>query len=205
MPRINLLPWREEQRKEQRRQFGGLAVLAALLTLAVLFYAHLHLGRLIDHQVARNDYLKKEIAILDQRIAQIKTLEETRAKLQARIDIIQELQLSRPHIVHLFDALARTLPEGVYLTSIAQKGPTLTLAGIAQSNARVSSYMHNLERSEWVGTPYLDIIEAKGEQSSARANEFTLRVTRATTATTDAATPAATTADAGASAKEQQP
>lgn len=178
MAHINLLPWREELRKEQKKQFAVLSLLTVVLAGLVVLYAHLHIGGLLDDQGARNEYLKTETAALDQRIKEIKDLETTRAKLQARINIIQQLQRSRPSVVHLFDELARTLPNGVYLTGIAQKDLAVTVTGVAQSNARVSAFMRNVEDSKWIGAPKLDVISSKPQDQHARSNDFTLLVTQ---------------------------
>ena len=178
MAHINLLPWREELRKEQKKQFAILSMLTVVLAGMVLLYAHLYIGGLLDDQNARNEYLKTETAALDQRIKEIKDLETTRAKLQARINIIQQLQRSRPSVVHLFDELARTLPNGVYLTGITQKDLSVTVTGVAQSNARVSAFMRNVEDSKWIGSPKLDVISSKSQDQHARTNDFTLLVTQ---------------------------
>jgi type IV pilus assembly protein PilN len=178
MAHINLLPWREELRKEQKKQFSILSLLTVVLGGLVVLYAHLHIGGLLDDQNARNEYLKTETAALDQRIKEIKDLETTRAKLQARINIIQQLQRSRPSVVHLFDELARTLPNGVYLTGIAQKDLGVTVTGVSQSNARVSAFMRNVEDSKWIGSPKLDVISSKSQDQQARSNDFTLLVTQ---------------------------
>ncbi len=179
MAHINLLPWREELRKQKQQQFivvsAGTAILGALLVLL----AHMQMGGLIDHQNQRNQFLNNEIAALDQKIAKIKDLEKTKTALLARMDIIQQLQHSRPQSVHLMDQLVYTLPDGVYLNKINQQGNALTLSGTAQSNARVSAYMRNIDSSEWMSKPKLDVIETKdGDQR--RTAEFVLRASQAT-------------------------
>jgi type IV pilus assembly protein PilN len=175
MARINLLPWREELRKQRQREFGVMVAGALFITLLLGFYVHLHVSGMIDHQKARNGFLKKEISKLDQKIKEIKELEKTKAKLLARINIIQELQSSRPEIVHLFDELVVRTPEGSYLTEVKQKGKAVTINGRAQSNARVSSYMRNVEASQWLGSPVLQVIESKGKEGAV-FNQFTLNV-----------------------------
>ncbi len=179
MAHINLLPWREELRKEKQQQFavvtGGTAILAALLVLL----AHMQIGGMIDYQNLRNQFLTTEIASLDKKIAKIKDLEKTKAALLARMDIIQQLQHSRPQSVHLMDQLVETLPDGVYLNKISQQGKDLTLSGIAQSNARVSAYMRNIDNSLWMSKPKLDVIETKdGDQR--RTASFVLRASQTT-------------------------
>ena len=178
MAHINLLPWREELRKEQKQRFAVLSLLTVVLAGLVTLYAHLHIGGLLDDQSARNEYLKTETAALDQRIKEIKDLEAIRAKLQARINIIQQLQRSRPGVVHLFDELARTLPNGVYLNGISQKEMAVTVNGIAQSNARVSAFMRDVEASKWISSPKLGIISSSTQEQMARSNNFTLLVTQ---------------------------
>ena len=174
MAHINLLPWREELRKEKQQQFvvigGGTAIVAALLILLT----HIQMNGLIEQQNNRNKFLDTEIAALDKKIAKIKDLEKTRAALLARMDIIQQLQHSRPQSVHLMDELVYTLPDGVYLNSISQKGASLTMSGVAQSNARVSAYMRNIDNSQWMGKPRLDVIETK-EDKNRRTATFVLR------------------------------
>ena len=205
MAHINLLPWREELRKEQKKQFAILSLLTVVLAALVLLYAHLYIGGLLDDQNARNDYLKTGTATLDQRIKEIKDLEKPRAKLQARINIIQQLQRSRPGVVHLFDELARTLPNGVYLSGIAQKELAVTVTGVAQSNARVSAFMRSVEDSKWIGAPKLNVISSKTQEQHARSNDFTLLVTQVDKDKDDAAdsTPGKTDAAAGKAAAPQ--
>lgn len=174
MAKINLLPWREELRKQKQREFvisaGGGAVVAALIVLL----AHFHIDGLIDNQNHRNDYLKSQIAVLDERIGRIKELESMKADLLARMNVIQELQRSRPESVHLMDELVRTLPDGVYLKTFQQKDRSLEMDGVAQSNARVSDYMRNIDASEWLTGPRLDLIKTT-EVNRTRVANFSLR------------------------------
>jgi type IV pilus assembly protein PilN len=159
MAKINLLPWREELRKQKQQEFafmsGGAAVIAGLVVLL----AHLHVDGLITDQISRNAFLEKEIEILDQRIGRIKELEKLKADLLARMNVIQELQRSRPESVHLMDEIVRTLPDGVHLSKFRQKGKGLSMNGVAQSNARVSDYMRNIDSSDWLTNPKLDQIK----------------------------------------------
>lgn len=174
MPRINLLPWREAERKRIRQEFG-VGVVAALLFAGVLAFAvSWQLQSMIDYQNSRNQYLKDEIAKLDKQIAEILELETQKARLKARIDVIEQLERSRPEVVHLFDQLVRTLPEGVHLTAMKQTGRRIQLRGVAQSSTRVASYMRNIEASEWLANPAVDIIETKGNADA--GSEFTLQV-----------------------------
>jgi len=172
MAHINLLPWREEQRQEQTRQFATVTVLSLILTGAVLFMVHVTFSNQIDHQKYRNKILQTEINTLDASLKQIATLEETKEQLLARMDVIQSLQQQRPQIVHLFDDFVRTVPEGIYLTQIKQQGEQLTIKGVAESNGRVSAYMRNIDASEWMATPKLKVIETR--KGTLRSSDFTL-------------------------------
>ncbi|MCE3001290.1 MAG: PilN domain-containing protein [Xanthomonadaceae bacterium] len=175
MARINLLPWREERRKLRNREaqtlLGATAVAAVLAVLLIVF----QYGRLIDGQLARNRMLEQEIAAVDRKIKEVEEFEKERSRLLSRKQIIEQLQSSRSMMVHLFDDLVRTIPEGVRLNSIKQAGDQLTLEGAAESNARVSEYMRKLEVSDWMGNPDLQIVEAKGADKRSRYM-FTLRV-----------------------------
>lgn len=161
MAHINLLPWRENQRKERKRKFGlQLLGVAALAGLAALYW-HMLVQQKIEHQNSRNALLKAEIAQVDKKIVEIKDIEKRRAQLIARMNIIQDLQVSRPQIVHLFDELVETIPEGAYLVNLNQQGNRIAVKGRAQSNARVSSYMRNIDSGSWIGGALLKIIQAK--------------------------------------------
>jgi len=177
MTRLNLLPWRDQRRKEQDRQLLSIAVGAWILMGLVIFYAHLHVSGLIDNQQKRNDFIVAETKKLDEEIKEIKELQAARAALLARMRVIQQLQMDRTQIVHLFDDLVRKMPEGVYLTSLKQAGVSITLTGNAQSNARVSALMRNLDASDWFAKPDLDVINVKTKGSD-RVSEFTLRVSQ---------------------------
>jgi len=172
MAHINLLPWREEQRKEQTRQFATIAGLSVILTAAVVVLVHVTFSSQIDFQNQRNAILEAEISTLDASLKQISDLEETKEQLLSRMDIIQSLQQQRPQIVHLFDDFVRTVPEGIYLTNISQTGTTLTIKGVAESNGRVSAYMRNIDNSDWMSTPKLQVIETK--KGTLRSSNFTL-------------------------------
>jgi len=180
MAKINLLPWREEQRQEQTRQFATVTALSMLLTGAIIFVVHVMFSNQIDHQKYRNKILQDEIATLDTALKQIDALEETKEQLLARMDVIQSLQRQRPQIVHLFDDFVRTVPEGIYLTEIKQSGEQLNIKGVAESNGRVSAYMRNIDASEWMATPKLKVIETK--KGTLRSSDFTLETSQATPA-----------------------
>ncbi|HTX23159.1 MAG TPA: PilN domain-containing protein [Steroidobacteraceae bacterium] len=164
MPRINLLPWREVQRRERKLHFmialGG----ATLAAMAFAFIAYLMFDSMIDAQQHRNNVLRNQIKILDRQIEEINSLESEKQRFIARMEIIEKLQRSRPEIVHLFDEIVRTLPDGVYLTSVKQTDTRLRFEGVAQSSTRVSSFMRNIDSSEWLKNPELEVVQAnKGE------------------------------------------
>lgn len=172
MPRINLLPWREAERKQRRQEFGVGVVAALLLAGVIAFGVNWQMSAAIGAQNERNQYLKTEIANLDKQIAEILDLEQRKQRLESRIQVIEQLERSRPEIVHVFDQLVRTLPDGVYLTGVKQTERRLTLKGVAQSSTRVASYMRNIDASEWLKDPALDILETKGAADG--GSEFTL-------------------------------
>ncbi len=173
MPRINLLPWRAEERQRRKRQFQ-LSVVAAVSAGAMFaLLGSLVVSGMISGQRERNDYLRTQIAALDGEIKEIRGLEQQKQRLLARMEIIERLQRSRPEIVHLFDQLVRTLPEGVHLTSVRQSGTKLEVKGLAQSSTRVSTFMRAIEASEWIGSPELQLIETKGATGGGGA-EFAL-------------------------------
>ena len=175
MARINLLPWRAERRKQRQQDFikmVGVSVIAAI-ALAFLIISY-HNGQ-IDGQKERNAYLEQQITEVDAAITEIEKLDEQKARLLARKDVIEELQANRSQMVHLFDSLVRTIPDGVVLTAIKQDSQTLTLDGRAQSNARVSTYLRNLEGSGWMSNPDLSIIEAAGAAPGPVAGDAAVR------------------------------
>ncbi|WP_448134306.1 PilN domain-containing protein [Stenotrophomonas rhizophila] len=161
MARINLLPWRAERRKQRQRDFYGMLGFAAigglLLSLMIWFYY----DRQVSGQGERNAFLQAEIDKVKEQNKEIDRLDRQKERLLARKKVIEELQAKRSQMVHLFDALVRTIPDGVVLTALKQEGDILTLQGRTQSNARVSAYMRNLESSGWMSKPELSVIEAK--------------------------------------------
>lgn len=173
--RINLLPWREMRRKEQDRQLLTIAVGAWILMGVIIFYAHVHVTALIENQNRRNEFLNQEIAKVEQEIKEIAELKKKRADLIARMNVIYQLQGDRAKVVHLFDELARKLPDGIYLSSLNHSGSNIGLRGVAQSNARVSALMRNLASSDWFADPELEVITVKA-QGSDRVSEFSMRV-----------------------------
>lgn len=179
MTRINLLPWREALRKERKRQFASVVGGAALLMLASVVYIHFHVSGMIEYQNSRNSFLDKEIAKVEEKIKEIRELETQKKQLLNRMNVIQDLQTRRPMVVHMLDKLVMALPEGIYLTKLDQKGAELSLDGIAQSNARVSAFMRNLDASDWFSNPKLGVIQVQ-EKGGARSSKFTLTVKQLT-------------------------
>lgn len=178
MARINLLPWRVDRRKQRQKEFGVMVALAALGAIALSFLIISYYNGQISGQNARNGFLKQQITEVDKQIKEIEELEKTKGRLLARKEVIEDLQANRSQMVHLFDSLVRTIPDGVILTAIKQDNKTLSLTGRAQSNSRVSTYMRNLEGSGWMTKPDLSVIEAKGEDKGL-PYEFKLQVTLA--------------------------
>lgn len=176
MARINLLPWREQLREERKQRF----VVAMGATLAVagglVFLAGQYFNSAVEQQNARNEFIKKEIAVLDARIKEIKDLRSRREQLLERMKIIQDLQGNRPIIGHIFDQLVRTLPDGVYFTELARKDDVISIVGSAESNNRVSSLMRNLDASEWLKSPNLTEVKAITAGAIDQANVFRLTV-----------------------------
>ncbi len=183
--RINLLPHREQKRIARQRQFVSLAALLAVAALGVVGLVHGFLSAQIDNQASRNTLLKGEIAKLDEQIKEIDKLREQIAQVLSRKQVVETLQANRNESVHLLDQLVRQLPDGIYLRSIKQVGTKVTLVGYAQSNARVSTLMRNVQSSPWLAQP--ELVEIKlvpvpgqgGQRSrdqSERVNEFVLNV-----------------------------
>ena len=161
MARINLLPWRAERRRQRQKEFMAMLGLSAVAGVVLWFLVNSYYNAQISGQNDRNAYLQQQIAQVDTQIKEIEELDKKKAKLLARKQVIEQLQANRSQMVHLFDQLVRTIPDGVILTSIKQEGDKLTLEGRSQSNARVSTYMRQLEGSGWMTKPDLSVIEAK--------------------------------------------
>jgi type IV pilus assembly protein PilN len=175
MAKINLLPWREQQREQQRKEF--LVILGSVVAAGVLvaLMGSILINGQIDQQNARNDYLRSEITELDKQVAEIKDLQTRRSQLIDRMKVIQDLQGTRPVIVRLFDEIARALPDGVYFRGMDRVGPLITIRGTAESNNRVSSLMRRLDASEWLSEPNLKGVQAN-PQFGDQANDFDLTV-----------------------------
>ena len=172
MPRINLLPWRDEQRKERKVAFTVAIGVSALAAGVVTFAVYLMFGSMIDAQERRNETLRVEIKKLDKEIEEINDLEQQKRRFKERMDIIEKLQRSRPEIVHVFDEIVRTLPDGVYLTGVKQTEKKFKFEGVAQSSTRVSSFMRNIDGSAWLRNPELEVVQTTKDKGP--GSNFTL-------------------------------
>jgi type IV pilus assembly protein PilN len=200
MARINLLPWRAERREQRKREFFMQLGIAAAAAIAVVILAILFMDARIASQNSDNDYLTGEIKQLDAKIAEIKDLQKTKSQLLARKQIIEKLQENRAQMVHLFDELVKTIPDGARLTSLKQNGPTLTLDGVAQSNATVAEYMRNIEASPWLGST--DLVKTENKRSDSRTPyEFELVVHLDKPKATESGAPAAGSSNGTAAAE----
>src|SRR5262249_26586034 len=183
MPRINLLPWREEQRKERKLAFTVALGVSALTAGVVTFAIYLMFSSMIDAQERRNEQLRAEIKKLDKQIEEINSLESAKQKFIARMEIIEKLQRSRPEIVHVFDEIVRALPDGVYLTAVKQTDRRLKFDGVAQSSTRVSSFMRNIDGSEWLRNPELEVVQTTKDKGT--GSNFTLYANQVSNAAVD--------------------
>lgn len=165
MPRINLLPWREQQRRERKIAFFIALGAAAGAGVLVMLAAYLMVGSMIDAQDHRNAKLQDEIKLLDKQIEEINDLDAQKQRFIARMQIIEKLQRSRPEVVHLFDEMVKELPDGTYLTSIKQNGSKIRLEGVAQSSTRVSTFMRSIASSRWLRNPELEVVDAAKENT----------------------------------------
>ncbi len=175
MARINLLPWRAELRAQKQKEFLTYLAFAAILAILVMYSFHLYMEGQITEQKGRNSYISNKITIVEEKIKEIEELDAQRRELKKRMDLIQQLQHSRPEVVHLFDALPRSIPDGIHLTSIRRNGNLLSINGKAESNTRISAFMRNIADSEWLGTPDLSDIQAD-QKSAVPSHDFTITV-----------------------------
>ena len=189
MPRINLLPWREAQRKERSLAFTVAVGISAAAAGLATFVVYIAFGSMIDAQEARNEKLRNEIKLVDKQIEEINNLESSKQKFIARMHIIEELQRSRPEIVHVFDEIVRTLPDGVYLTAVKQNGNKLRFEGVAQSSTRVSSFMRNIDGSDWLKNPELEVVQTNQGNGPGSNFALTAEEIQTPTATDDNAGP----------------
>ncbi len=206
MAHVNLLPWRAERRKQREREFYMQLAAAFVVALGLLLIWYIWMNMRIDNQNERNTYLQTEIKQLDVRIAKIKDLETVRAHLLARKQIIEQLQADRSQMVHLFDELVKTIPSSARLTALKQSGQSMSLDGVAQSNASVAEYMRNIEASPWMG--HADLRKTENTHDATRMPyTFGLNVSlsRPKTDETDAGKTAVEPADAASSANPAVP
>lgn len=175
MATINLMPWREELRSELKKEFLVFTGLVAALGAVIIFSWQMTLNSEIDYQSSRNQYLQQNISKLNQQVKEIADLRKQKAELVARMDVIQSLQGNRPEIVHIFDQIVRTLPDGVFFNDLVRSDKLLTIRGTAESNNRVSSLMRQLDASEWFTDPNLTGVTAN-RAAGEYANDFQLRV-----------------------------
>lgn len=173
MARINLLPWREEYRQEKRKEFLAQLGLVCLLAVAAAFTWVKIVDGAIDRQGQRNELLKSEITVLEKQVKEIQELKKRREELISRMKVIQDLQGTRPTIVRYFDEVVRAVPEGLFFVSLKRDGDQLTVVGITESSNRVSSFMRNLDASEWFSEPNLKSIKATTAYDDAQ--EFLLQ------------------------------
>lgn len=175
MAQINLLPWREERRQEQKREFMATMAFVVIFAAGVVLLADRVVNNQIDNQRARNNYLTENIRELDKAVAEIRELQKRRNQLIDRMRVIQELQGTRPLIVRVLDQLVRTIPDGVFYTNLNTHNRRITVNGVAESNNRVSSLMRRLDASDWLAAPNLDKVTAAPEFGD-QANNFNLTV-----------------------------
>ncbi|NOQ13442.1 MAG: pilus assembly protein PilN [Methyloprofundus sp.] len=176
MTRINLLPWREELRKTRKEEFIISMVIVAVVAIAIMFAIQMYLDGLISEEKNKKRIVGKKVAELNLITAKIKDIQKQNATLQRKRKAIQKLQKSRPEIVHFFDEIAKVTPEGVFLTQLKQNNSRISLMGKTESNARVSAFMRNVESSQWLVNPVLNVIKGKGgsKNKAGRLSDFTL-------------------------------
>lgn len=175
MAKINLLPWREERRQEQKKEFLITTALVALLSAGLVLLGDRVVNGQIEYQKARNNYLTENIRELDKKVAEIRELQKRRNQLIERMRVIQELQGNRPIIVRIMDQIVRTIPDGVFYSNLSSKNRKITINGIAESNNRVSSLMRRLDASDWLANPNLDKVNAASQYGD-QATTFNLTV-----------------------------
>ena len=183
MPRINLLPWREQERKERKLAFFVALGVAAVAAVLVAGAGYVMFNSMISSQERRNEQLRTEIKAVDRQIEQINDLESQKQRFISRMQVIEKLQRSRSEEVHLFDEITKTMPDGTYLTSVKQNGRKLKFEGVAQSSTRVSTMMRNISASQWMKDPELEVVESKS--GSTAGDSFVLDASQVTTAGDD--------------------
>lgn len=172
--KINLLDWRTELNNLRQQQFLAMLGIGAALAIGAVLVVYFGVQGAIDYQTERNRFLQQQIVEMDKKIKEIEELERVKANLLARMKVIEELQASRAAMVHFFDEVLNSLPEGVYIKSLKQTGAGVTILGVAESNNRVSAYMKNIESSRWFADPKLVVINTK-DVNKRRQSEFQLQ------------------------------
>lgn len=175
MARINLLPWREQLREQRKQQFVATLIGMVMLGAALIFIGDQVFSSLINEQLARNSFIQRENQALDARIKEIQELRKKRQELIERTKVIQDLQGNRPITSHVFDQLARTIPEGVYFTAVRLTGKHISIEGAAESNNLISSLMRRQDASDWLALPSLAEVKAL-ELDGQEASQFKLTV-----------------------------
>lgn len=175
MTKINLLPWREELREEQKNEYTYMLTGSAFLSVLIMGAVHIGMNQKISYQNARNTVLRNEIMQLDKRLKEIKELKKVKNDLLARMTMIQSLQVNRPHVVHVFDEIVKILPKGVYLADVQRKNNQLVITGSAESNTTISELMRNIHRSDWLTRPALSEIKTD-ETDGQRVSKFQLSI-----------------------------
>jgi len=177
MPHINLLPWREELRSEKQRQFNVTLAGAAIFSALAVVFVHIQMTSMIESQNSRNTFMEDTIKKVEKEIEEIKTLKRDKESLLARMQVIQQLQSSRPEVVHLFEEVALATPKGVFLLNTERTGTNISITGVANSNDSVSKFMRNLDASEWLTNPKLSVIDS-AKQQYPDSSWFKLEVTQ---------------------------
>tara|TARA_R110002110_G_scaffold271566_3_gene487041 strand:- start:64700 stop:65272 length:573 start_codon:yes stop_codon:yes gene_type:complete len=178
---INLLPWREELKDQRKKEFILMTGIGCMVALFFVVILHIYMKNNITHQMGNNNFLRQEIMLLDKQIAEIKDLKEEKEKLLARMQIIQELQSNRPHIVRLFDGITRSTPEGLFLTGLTRVQTKILIDGRAESNTRVSTFMRNIDASTWLKQPLLSLIQANEQEDASKMIGFNLEAIQVVT------------------------
>lgn len=174
MTEINLLPWREKKREQDKKVFTTLLVSGAIVAVVIVFLINSYATSLVNRQIIRNQILQKEISILDEQIIEIKSLKTVREGLVSRMTIVQNLQSTRTLMVHLFDELIKVLPSGIYITKLERKNDIVSVWGYAESNSSISLLMKNIENNDWFQNPILTEIKKMEEKKQPADNEFIL-------------------------------
>jgi type IV pilus assembly protein PilN len=190
MPRINLLPWREQQRTERKKSFAVGMIAAFIAALAVTGAGYLFMNAVVDAQTSRNQRLTEEIKVLDKKIEEINSLEQQKQQHIARMQIIDKLQRSRSEIVHVFDTFVKIVPDGTYLTSVVQNGQRFKIQGVAQSATRVSSFMKAIEASEWLKLGEDSLDQVTSLPNSPLSSSFSLEAVQVSQSSNAPAAPA---------------